>query len=238
MKQPRNIRIDIKTPCSESTENMKTNDLGYFCQSCSKQVVDFTGMTDEQIVAYFTNTSGRVCGKFARKQLKTYSIPTPVRQVSLGSRLIIGSFISLATATAMGQNISSSTSSITSVKTERAVGLHDEEIGKVEVEPLDTLTVVKGRVMEGDNPIPFAVVRLVGSEITTLTDIDGYFKLEIPEEFKQKKQIEIRAESVGFENSTVKVNTRQLEKEVTLRLEGHLLLGEVIIVDPKCNKKD
>jgi len=60
----------IPTPCHEDWNNMTQQDKGRFCASCSKQVVDFSLMSDQQVLNYFKNTTGRVCGRFANDQLQ------------------------------------------------------------------------------------------------------------------------------------------------------------------------
>lgn len=60
--------ITIPTPCTASIEEMTPNANGHFCQSCQKQVVDFTGMTDQQMIAYFKK-HGNVCGSFLPSQI-------------------------------------------------------------------------------------------------------------------------------------------------------------------------
>lgn len=67
MNQPP-IRISIATPCHERWDRMTATDRGAFCQVCSKEVVDFTAMTDAELLAYFEK--GDIgCGKLRRDQL-------------------------------------------------------------------------------------------------------------------------------------------------------------------------
>ncbi|WP_158638383.1 carboxypeptidase-like regulatory domain-containing protein [Panacibacter ginsenosidivorans] len=60
----------IPTPCHENWENMTPEGKGRFCDSCSKQVVDFSLMSDQQVLNYFKNASGKTCGRFANDQLQ------------------------------------------------------------------------------------------------------------------------------------------------------------------------
>ena len=60
----------IPTPCHENWDNMTQQDKGRFCASCNKQVVDFSLMSDQQVLNYFKNATGRVCGRFANDQLQ------------------------------------------------------------------------------------------------------------------------------------------------------------------------
>jgi hypothetical protein len=49
--------------------------MGAYCAACSKEVIDFTGMDDDQLVRYFTQQKQQpACGRFRTEQLKTYTI--------------------------------------------------------------------------------------------------------------------------------------------------------------------
>lgn len=63
--------ISIPTPCREDWNKMTPNEKGAFCKVCSKTVVDFTTMTDEEVQNYFLNSRpGKTCGHFKKIQLE------------------------------------------------------------------------------------------------------------------------------------------------------------------------
>lgn len=61
--------LHIPAPCSEDWNKMTSTDRGRFCLSCQKQVVDFTLMSDTQILNYLSHQSGHSCGRFDKDQL-------------------------------------------------------------------------------------------------------------------------------------------------------------------------
>lgn len=69
------FKITIKTPCSENWETMIPNEEGNHCLSCRKTVVDFTSMTDSQIIHYFQNYKGKTCGRFLETQVNRPILP-------------------------------------------------------------------------------------------------------------------------------------------------------------------
>jgi len=84
----------IPTPCHEDWDNMTPRDKGRFCASCSKQVVDFSLMSDQQVLNYFKNATGNVCGRFANDQLQRPMIETPQQKkkvLSLCSKVVASS---------------------------------------------------------------------------------------------------------------------------------------------------
>jgi hypothetical protein len=64
------IQLTVPKPCHENWENMNPVEKGRFCNSCEKQVVDFSDMSDRQIAEFFKKPSiGSVCGRFMSDQL-------------------------------------------------------------------------------------------------------------------------------------------------------------------------
>ena len=48
------MQISIPTPCHENWDAMTASAQGKFCGACQKEVVDFSGKTDAEILAFFT----------------------------------------------------------------------------------------------------------------------------------------------------------------------------------------
>jgi len=63
--------IYIPEPCHENWDKMSPSKKGRFCQSCTKEVVDFTRMSSEQIVETLHSASGRTCGHFLSSQVSS-----------------------------------------------------------------------------------------------------------------------------------------------------------------------
>jgi hypothetical protein len=71
-------KITIPKPCHEDWNKMTANDNGRFCGSCSKNVVDFTNMSADEIQVCFQQHSN-VCGRFKNSQLDSLTIQIPSR---------------------------------------------------------------------------------------------------------------------------------------------------------------
>lgn len=64
------VKILILQPCHENWHNMTPNEQGRFCGSCQKSVVDFSLMTDKEMLDYMAKVSGyTACGRFSNDQL-------------------------------------------------------------------------------------------------------------------------------------------------------------------------
>ena len=61
--------LHIPTPCNEDWNKMTPTAIGKFCDGCSKQVIDFSMMSDQQILNYISQQPGKLCGRFSPDQL-------------------------------------------------------------------------------------------------------------------------------------------------------------------------
>jgi hypothetical protein len=61
--------VHIPEPCHEDWNKMSPTQQGAFCGSCSKQVVDFTQMSDDEILKTISKAAGKTCGRFTEEQL-------------------------------------------------------------------------------------------------------------------------------------------------------------------------
>ncbi|WP_207632453.1 carboxypeptidase-like regulatory domain-containing protein [Foetidibacter luteolus] len=72
------ISLHVPTPCHEDWNKMTPTQQGRFCGSCAKQVVDFSLMTDQQVLNYFRSNTGNTCGRFMGSQLQRPLQPTAI----------------------------------------------------------------------------------------------------------------------------------------------------------------
>lgn len=65
-----NMNISINKPCHEDWSKMTPNEQGAFCGICTKNVVDFSKKSLEEIKKYFSKPAqGKLCGRFTEDQL-------------------------------------------------------------------------------------------------------------------------------------------------------------------------
>lgn len=95
------LQLRIPAPCGEDWERMDRGERGKFCLQCQKMVVDFTGMTDEEILGYFASMSrsdeSRVCGRLLSGQLGRDLVPAPMQRNGWSAwRWVLASALMLA----------------------------------------------------------------------------------------------------------------------------------------------
>lgn len=90
MKQ--SILINIPNPCHENWDRMTATEKGRFCGNCSKEVTDFSIMTDQQIFSHLSKSKERVCGHFSAGQLDR-AITEPAKPIKKTFWAVLFSFI-------------------------------------------------------------------------------------------------------------------------------------------------
>lgn len=64
------FRITLDSPCSEDLSNMQDTSCGKFCNSCQKDVFDFTRLSDNEIYKIMQANKGKVCAQLTTTQLE------------------------------------------------------------------------------------------------------------------------------------------------------------------------
>ncbi|MBN8822141.1 MULTISPECIES: hypothetical protein [unclassified Spirosoma] len=65
----RSLTIHIPNPCHERWEEMQPTEQGRFCASCQKTVIDYSALSDQELVKLLRNASGQICGRLRDDQL-------------------------------------------------------------------------------------------------------------------------------------------------------------------------
>lgn len=91
------LSISIPSPCHENWSNMTPREKGRFCSNCQKVVVDFTKMSNQEIVNHLTSEK-KVCGQFRSSQLNRSIQINPTKttfyfpyQIAVASLLLLTS---------------------------------------------------------------------------------------------------------------------------------------------------
>lgn len=127
------VKLHIPQPCHENWTNMTPKEQGRFCGSCSKIVVDFSVMTDRQMLEYFSNYSGNTCGRFTHDQLNRV-VDNKVRKPSNWFKYMLGAMLPalLVAGKSYGQG------AVAVVKGETIV-CTPKMVGKVKIAVADTV---------------------------------------------------------------------------------------------------
>lgn len=207
--------LEINKPCSENFNNFKPTSSGGFCDSCNTNVIDFTGMSSEEITNYFKKNSAKnTCGQFNYHQLKTYT-KTPF----IKRKLSIVNILSLAVISFFSFNTTAQAQENTNNSEKKWIKIKKQEAN----------ISVNGTVSDESGPLPGVSILLEGSKIGVETDFDG--KFEFPK--KLKKGDILIFSFVGMDSQKVVVNNKDSASKVTMKVDMKMnscvLLGKVAV---------
>lgn len=225
----KHIQLNIPSPCHESWDQMKPVDKGKFCGSCQKQVIDFTSMSDTQIVEFFRKpTTGSVCGRFEQDQLDR-SIELPKKRlpwIKYFLQFAIPAF--LLSLKASAQEEVKVLKGDTVLVPEPKVDLVGMVLNKMDID-LPGDREIKGKVINEEGVvIPYASVFIKGTTIGVAADSTGSFKINYT---GMEDSVILVSSSVGYQTKETRINVNSdIDlKNVLLRSET-LLAGEVVVI--------
>lgn len=168
---PRQFSLSVDKPCLEKWDDFTPTSTGGFCRSCSKNVIDFTKMSDAEIIEYFKSKPANTCGRFSPEQLRTYSQIT-ITTTNQGFKWIRTGLLGLLTLLVSKPG----NASIASVKPRTEVAQFQTHYNN------EGISVSSGHFIQGivtdeyGEPLPGVNVVVKETTIRTVTDIDGKFK--------------------------------------------------------------
>ena len=218
-----NFNLEIKTPCSEDFNTFSKTKDGGFCNSCTKEVIDFTRMNEEEIITYFkTHSAKNTCGRFNSHQLNTANNTSSKNKflnlfsgISLACLSLL-TFSSVKAQNIKKQSIKKDTSNLQSIK--------------------NSITV-KGTVTEDGLAMPGVNVILEGTAIGVQTNFDGFF--EFP---KQLKKGDVLVFSfIGMTSKKVTIENNKSASNVQLQVDlkscDMILMGKVAVKEVYTSKR-
>lgn len=213
--QTKQIKIQIPEPCHEDWNKMTPKDKGAFCSSCEKVVVDFTKMSDREIVNFIEQNKGKkTCGKFNSFQVDrklVASTPSPNYWMRL-RQFVVSLFLGLSFPAFLKAHHLPKTSSPVKITDDAEIN-----VGSVK-------GVVKGPQGE---LISSAYVRVYQegkiTQLYALTDEQGIFTIKIPEN-SPRNSLELRVNAQGFANGTADLDGKEF---IDIQLQYQKMLGKM-----------
>ncbi|WP_046757240.1 carboxypeptidase-like regulatory domain-containing protein [Kordia jejudonensis] len=209
MKHPK-ITIRIPEPCHEDWNEMTPTQKGKFCNVCTKEVIDFTAESDEQIIQHFQKNDN-VCGRFHTSQLDRKLIVDRKKRNHWLS--YAASF--LLPITLFSQEVKKNT--IEKPKTEHtnATTYTSLHIGSLHKQK-ESITVSGIITDDTGFPLPGATIKIKGTQQGIITDFDGNYTLNV------NKNDVLIVSYVGYITAEIKVT----KEKINVVLQTDNSLGE------------
>lgn len=227
--------VNIPNPCTENWDLMTKTEQGKHCASCNKVVIDFSGMSDEQIVKILLEQKGKkVCGNFYNTQLKKPMLYVKQRSFpkwpAIAAMLVAGIFqLSVGTLNAQRQNEQKVYSR------ELAIEKNPQKKSQIKTEPAsDSLITYTISVFDEKTKEKLVGISVdIDSVGTFTTDGNGQVKLSL-ELNKVPKMVRIQFSSWNYEVKDLSFAKSRLMKSKNMHIylkesERMMLRGDVSI---------
>jgi len=226
------LYVHIPTPCHEDWQQMTPVDKGRFCQSCAKQVVDFSLMTDQEVLNYLSKASGNLCGRFANDQLQRPLQPIKQEKKKFWwMAAMLPVLMLVERGNAQNKSVTKGKPAIIS-KTPR-----NEIMGRMVAAPIvytpnqvdfikKSIIIIRGKIVDKDKkPVPFASIMVDGEYTGTEADSTGIFELA---NTNQTDTTFLDVSAIGYKSKRVYLDKEEHEYTISLQ-ESENVLSPVTI---------
>ena len=191
--------------------------------SCQKTVVDFSLMSDQEILQYISNSHSQVCGRFDNDQLNRLYTEEPIRR-NLSWRyawkMLVATFL-VGSSAKETQARQGEVAVVRNKDTAQKPSIITIPAQKMVGEKMVTGTV---RERESGLAIPGASVMVQGTIIGTACDTAGNFRLLVP----VADSVTLEISSIGFTKMSVILEASALDTIQTINL--HRVDLEIVTV--------
>lgn len=236
------LQLSIPEPCHQDWNDMSPNEQGRFCGSCAKTVIDFSAMTDTQLILYFENLKNEnVCGRVYPDQLNR-SISTmqaPRKKIIWYWQYLIAFFMMFGKgqqAKAQGKIVLPTTQQPDTTK-ETPETVHII-MGGMRRRPLPPKTKAIAATLpqyfitdEKQQPIAGASVQLLPQGTWLVSDSNGRINLGLNHTIKS-----LRISSIGFEEKTIALKQIPENNIIQLTAKAQSLENVVVKADVDTRK--
>ena len=217
------FQLDIQNPCHEAWEGFKPTPEGGFCASCQKNIIDFSAMTESQLVAYFRDLPSEnqhLCGRFRDDQLqKNYRIEEWFPTFSVSDKIVhyeipISQFIDSKTKISLPL--------IRRMKVVRNMTVAILSFAMIE-QGCGQQKQLSGQVVDASDgsPLPGVSVVIKGTKKGVASDANGRYQLSVDE------QDTLIFSSVGFERKTL--IAKGVSPVLDMKVQAEMM-GEVVVL--------
>jgi hypothetical protein len=210
--------ISIPRPCHEDWQQMTRVAQGRHCQSCCKTVIDFTAMSNVEVINYLA-VHKNICGRIEHGRLAGINYELEAddkRQFSWKGLLAAASLSILFPAIDVQAQIRPKTEPLPYSSFPRGKMMVSNKVGSITIEG-------KVTAKEDGQPIPGVSIVVRGTSTGTKTTADGSFKLKL-----LNVNDTLRISSVGYK--PVEIPVGHGSKAINISLEiAPMVLNDVLV---------
>ena len=249
----RETYVSIPQRCHENWDVMTPREKGRFCAGCAKTVIDFSQMSDAQVLHYLSQSKGRLCGRFAQDQIERPLIPEKKEKKKIWWMAALIPLTFLLNKTNAQKKITKEKPSIEKEYIIPQYTCTKRRPDKLQDIQLLTNTIHGNVQDEYGNPLPLTTVSVADNYAQTVTDEKGNFSLKL---ITPKPDMKLLISNISYEQKEIPVDLKDTmnivlnEKQTVLpevcvrstesylsgRLGGLVVIGKVIRKDTIATK--
>jgi hypothetical protein len=228
------VQLSIPQPCSESWAAMTPTTAGRHCASCAKTVIDFTGLSDAEILAQLARAGrGGTCGRFRAGQLARSLQPLALAPAR-GWRAWLAAAVAVWGLREIG-SVGAQAQAPTEQRTADAAQL-PQQLGlkhKDNYEGLARPLLLQGNVLDASTQegLPGVAVVLKGTTTGTATNYEGAFSLMLPADYHLGEEVVVEVRCLGYVTQEHRLAAAQLGQPLRFAMEVEVkgFMGEVVV---------
>ncbi|MGH1384650.1 carboxypeptidase-like regulatory domain-containing protein [Kordia sp.] len=223
MKHPKLI-IQIPEPCHEDWNNMSPTEKGKFCGVCTKEVIDFTAKSDEELIKHVAN-DGNLCGRFHPSQLNRKLIADRKKRnhwLSYAATLLLPMTVFAQGKPRMNEKVDKTEQLDNYNFTRLHIGSLNRK-AKVHSKKQQDSIKISGTITDNTGlPLPGATILIKGNYHGKTTDFDGNFSVKV------KPNDILMISYVGYKSQEISITKTQSVYKIELKESEQL--EEVTVV--------
>ncbi len=220
--------LKLNKPCTEQWENMTANEKGHFCDICAKNVIDFTQLSQEEILAKLKAANGSLCARVTKKQLNTplfeletqknYQLPYS----KIAASLMMATSLVAVQPPFAAQNLQAENPTVQTINMNKPShkSNNNKKKSKQKSSNSDNFTEFKGKAVEVESEKTLANVKIefvtIHKIFETRTLEDGTFSLKLPSE-------------VIDDDNLVRISFDEVERTQEERYKGNLEGKDIVL---------
>lgn len=217
------FQVSIPDPCTQAWSDMAPAEGGRFCNHCQHEVIDFSLMTDKEIIAVISNHNKSLCGRFQSAQLnRSLHEPTPPKRSFFPAAIFASLVAALMPESSKAQTLAGTTTQSTPIKTEHAKSRAAAASFKGQI--IDSLS---GKGLAG---VTISLKHKGLEKSGTITNGEGKFVLNIPARLRQQA-LRVSISYIGYVSKEVSFDIDQQPLSTTIELnQSNIDLPEIAVV--------
>ncbi|MCX2575462.1 carboxypeptidase-like regulatory domain-containing protein [Pedobacter sandarakinus] len=211
------INVRIEEPCMQNWDEMETKDNFNFCTACSKNVIDFTGYTNAEIISVLASSGSSVCGRLTEMQLNQLNYYLIVKPANKNWMKYLG-------VLAIGASLFTQDAQAAKLKPE-TVFVDTINRNIVDNNP-KSVTKLTGMVLDSNGTtVPGILVIVENTKYAATTDGNGCYTIYLKKAADLQGKI-LKVKSLRYSASTI-IDLKH-EKQAELRLKDEpMIMGKI-----------